>query len=321
MPAQISYKINSLYNDIFRLSMFKKITIYVASALLCGCAQIDSKVLHQETISAVNSSNLALTEKLNNLESLVTAQTDYIAALESEVYDLDSKVEKVNAEIKANAHKQNMILVQKSATPIEKVIKAPQPTSQIVVLGEIEKITVDAIKESFDARVDTGAAISSINARDIEQFERNGKNWVRFRITRNAEEAPTSDMQEPQTTATTEPTKTEPAKVEQAKADDKKVGDAKVSVTPEAQLQDAQAWIEAPIVRYVRIRQASSNETSRRAVVKLWVTLGAIHENSEFSLADRSQMTNPVLLGREFMRDIAVVDVSKQYINSKSTNK
>jgi hypothetical protein len=306
--------------------MFKKITIYVASALLCGCAQIDSKVLHQETISTINSSNLALTEKLNNLESLVTAQTDYIAALESEVYDLDSKVEKVNAEIKANAHKQNMILVQKAATPIEKVVKAPQPTSQIVVLGEIEKITVDAIKESFDARVDTGAAISSINARDIEQFERNGKDWVRFRITRNADEAPTSGTQEPQTTTTTEPTKpeptkSEPVKMEQVKTDDKKTDSVKEAVTPEAQLQDAQAWIEAPIVRYVRIRQASSNDTSRRVVVKLWVTLGSIHENSEFSLADRSQMTNPVLLGREFMRDIAVVDVSKQYINSKSTNK
>ena len=295
--------------------MFKKITIYVAFALLCGCSQIDSKSLHQETISAVNSSNQALSEKLTNLESLVTAQTDYIAALESEVYDLDSKIEKVNADLKANAHKQNLILVQqKAAAPVQQVIKAPQPTTQTVVLGEIEKITVDAIKESFDARVDTGAAISSINARDIEQFERNGKNWVRFRITRDANEPPTNDAAPTEMPADT-------AKTTETSTDDKKTGDIKAAPETAEQPQDAQAWIEAPIARYVRIRQASSDATERRAVVKLWVTLGSIHENSEFSLADRSQMTHPVLLGREFMRDIAVVDVSKQYIHSKSTNK
>lgn len=56
----------------------------------------------------------------------------------------------------------------------------------------------------------------------------------------------------------------------------------------------------------------------RRAVVELWVRLGKIHEKTQFTLADRSQMTHPVLLGREFIRDIAVVDVSKQYIQTKN---
>jgi hypothetical protein len=47
-------------------------------------------------------------------------------------------------------------------------------------------------------------------------------------------------------------------------------------------------------------------------VIELWVKLGKIHEKAQFTLADRSQMSHPVLLGREFIRDIAVVDVSKK---------
>ena len=138
------------------------------------------------------------------------------------------------------------------------------------MLGEIEKVTIDPIKQAFDTRIDTGAATSSLNAVDIEEFERNGKNWVRFHL---------SDG--------------------------------------ETALDDTN-WIEAPIIRFVKIRQATSDKMERRAVVELWVRLGKIHEKTQFTLADRSQMTHPVLLGREFIRDIAVVDVSKQYIQTKN---
>ncbi len=76
-------------------------------------------------------------------------------------------------------------------------------------------------------------------------------------------------------------------------------------------------WIEAPVLRYVRIRQSTTDNTERRAVVELWVKLGSIHEKAQFTLADRSQMTHPVLLGREFIRDIALVDVSRKYIQTE----
>ncbi|MGL6055670.1 MAG: RimK/LysX family protein, partial [Vibrio metschnikovii] len=46
-----------------------------------------------------------------------------------------------------------------------------------------------------------------------------------------------------------------------------------------------------------------------------------IHQKSQFTLADRSQMTHPILLGREFIRDIAVVDVSRQYIQTETKEK
>ena len=41
---------------------------------------------------------------------------------------------------------------------------------------------------TFDARIDTGAAVSSISAKDITEFERNGKRWYRFTIEANEKE-------------------------------------------------------------------------------------------------------------------------------------
>ncbi|MEZ9794978.1 RimK/LysX family protein, partial [Vibrio splendidus] len=74
---------------------------------------------------------------------------------------------------------------------------------------------------------------------------------------------------------------------------------------------------EAPVVRYVKIRQSTNDQTERRAVIELWVKVGKIHEKAQFTLADRSQMSHPVLLGREFIKDIALVDVSKKYVQTE----
>jgi hypothetical protein len=75
--------------------------------------------------------------------------------------------------------------------------------------------------------------------------------------------------------------------------------------------------IEAPLVRYVRIRQASSDQLDRRPVAALTVRLGKMTEVAEFTLTDRTQMTYPILLGRSFLRDVAVVDVAKNNVQPK----
>lgn len=72
--------------------------------------------------------------------------------------------------------------------------------------------------------------------------------------------------------------------------------------------------VEAPVVRWVKIRQASASGPNRRPVIEAWVKLGQLHEKAQFTLADRTQMTYPVLLGREFFKDIALVDVGKKFV-------
>ncbi|WP_017223117.1 ATP-dependent zinc protease [Moritella dasanensis] len=75
--------------------------------------------------------------------------------------------------------------------------------------------------------------------------------------------------------------------------------------------------IEAHVVRTVEIRQTNAVKALQRYVVSLPVELGSIKTETEFTLADRSRMTFPILLGRTFLKDIAIVDVAQEYTQPK----
>ena len=49
-------------------------------------------------------------------------------------------------------------------------------------IGWIENVTVSPGELQFKAKIDTGAYNSSINAKNIVEFEREGETWVRFDI-------------------------------------------------------------------------------------------------------------------------------------------
>ncbi|MEC8444561.1 MAG: ATP-dependent zinc protease [Pseudomonadota bacterium] len=77
--------------------------------------------------------------------------------------------------------------------------------------------------------------------------------------------------------------------------------------------------LEAPLKRSVRIRQASFDDIDRRAVVAFDVRLGKeVYQDVEFTLADRTRMSYPVLLGRSFLKDIAVVDVGREFAQPRA---
>ena len=138
-----------------------------------------------------------------------------------------------------------------------------------VIIGETEWIWLAPPGHHYKARVDSGAATSSLSAKEIREFERNGKPWVSFVLQHDDEiETPVE--------------------------------------------------IKAPLSRYIKIRQASADGTERRPVVRLRVNLGPnLQQDAEFSLTDRSDMTYPILLGREFLRDITLIDVGKQFLHPK----
>lgn len=72
-----------------------------------------------------------------------------------------------------------------------------------------------------------------------------------------------------------------------------------------------------PLVRYVQVRHSSAEALDRRPVISLRVRMGDIVEDTEFTLNNRARMLYPVLLGRNFLRDIVVVDVAKKFTQSK----
>ncbi len=244
--------------------MLLRLTPVVAIVLLSGCTLTKGEQYHQETLAAIQSSEANVNNRIANLEQQLTNQSNHIDNLEGQVDKLKSQIRTFRDEAMAEVKKPKDPIIVQATTPV-----VPTPTHDIV-LGSIEKVTIDSIKQTFDARIDTGAATSSLNAIDIKEFERNGKDWVRFHLADN--------------------TKSE---------------------------EEKNTWIEAPVLRYVKIRQSATDDLDRRAVVELWVKVGKIHEKAQFTLADRSHMNHPILLGREFIRDIALVDVSRTYIETE----
>ncbi|CBV43389.1 ATP-dependent zinc protease [Halomonas elongata] len=49
-------------------------------------------------------------------------------------------------------------------------------------LGWVEKVTLEPWDVEIKAKLDSGALTSSMDARDIEVFEKDGEEWVRFRL-------------------------------------------------------------------------------------------------------------------------------------------
>lgn len=133
-----------------------------------------------------------------------------------------------------------------------------------LLVGRIEKVRLTPPGHTFHARIDTGATTSSLDARDIETFERDGDSWVRFKI----KDAETDDLYE----------------------------------------------VEKPIIRRVRIIQASTSEADRRPVIELQLQIGTIRLIEEFNLENRAHLNYEVLIGRNVLQDLMVVDVAQKFI-------
>ena len=141
---------------------------------------------------------------------------------------------------------------------------APPEEPGKLVVGQMEKVWLPNMEIELQARIDTGAETSSLDARNIELFERNSSRWVRFEISH--------------------------------------------PVTGET-LQ-----LERKLKRRVLIVQSNSPEPERRPVVKLSVTIGHINQTAEFTLSDRSHLDYQLLVGRNILQDVMVVDVSKKNV-------
>jgi len=72
---------------------------------------------------------------------------------------------------------------------------------------------------------------------------------------------------------------------------------------------------EIRLHRRVLIKQQGA-EPERRYVVRMWVTVGEIRSRIDVNLSDREDFEYPLLVGRNFLLDAAIVDVSRQNLLS-----
>jgi len=231
-----------------------------ATLLLVGCSQLPSE--NHQILTR-------LEQQLAEQQQTVLTRCD---TLEGALSDQGGQLALLNEQLTGLEHQLNELAATKTAPPPAPP-SCPKPVQSYrlgdkQVVGETEWIWLAPPGTYLEARIDSGAATSSLSAVDLVRFERDGKKWARFKVYHQD-----SNLEEE---------------------------------------------LEAPIVRYVIIRQASADTTERRPVVELNVRLGEIKSRAEFTLTDRSLMEFPVLLGREFLRDVAVVDVGKAYLHPKS---
>jgi len=74
--------------------------------------------------------------------------------------------------------------------------------------------------------------------------------------------------------------------------------------------------VTRPVVRTVTIRRAGVGKR-KRPVIKLIVCVAGVTAEAEFTLADRSEMTYQVLIGRNFLANKVLVDSGRTFLNSR----
>lgn len=70
--------------------------------------------------------------------------------------------------------------------------------------------------------------------------------------------------------------------------------------------------LERQLSRNVRILQSGSEHAEQRPVVELPFMIGDHRQSAEFTLTDRSHLKYPVLIGRNVLRDVMLVDVGQE---------
>ncbi|UYM18924.1 ATP-dependent zinc protease family protein [Endozoicomonas euniceicola] len=162
--------------------------------------------------------------------------------------------------VKQPAVKQ--VVPTQEATITQTYIQTPAHIDGKLVLGFAEEGKLPALGLTMQAKIDTGASRTSLDARNIQQFERDGRPWVRFELTRTSK------------------------------------GTQK---------------LELPVQDFVYIK-IPDEDPQRRPVVNLTIQIGSLTQPLAISLNDRSNFEYPMLVGRDFLQDLAIVDVGKSYI-------
>ena len=240
----------------------------LATFALSSCSQWPGPEHRDVSMSAIESiveahckPDVETRDTLNSLGAIIDVQA-------TELQELTAAVETIKST--SPAPSRSVVPAPVCVTPPHSTASAAKTTldDSKVVIGATEWIHLAPPGQYFRARVDTGAATSSISAKNVVRFERDGNRWVSFDLDTGEEAEP--------------------------------------------------IHLEAPLVRNVRIRQASFDDIDRRAVVRFDVMLGeSLRQPTDFTLADRTRMSYPVLLGRSFLKDMAIVDVSAKFLHPR----
>jgi len=121
-----------------------------------------------------------------------------------------------------------------------------------LILGAEEWVWLAPVKQHVKVKVDPGSKLSTIGVSDVQEFERDSKDWVKFTASGKS--------------------------------------------------------LEMPVERWIK-----NNGGKHQAVVKLRIKLGELNELTEFVLKNGTG----IVLGENFIRDVAVFDGKRKYVQPK----
>lgn len=245
---------------------------------IIGCAVLLLALMgctSASTISELERGQKSSAELLEQQSRRMEMQEEYLAQLAESQLEVAANLVKVS-NIITHISESMPHLSDAEPTGASGDTSAPESNSAVdgtraaskEVVGRNEWVWLEPLNRNFKARIDTGALSSSLSATELQPFERDGREWIRFRV-------------------------------------------------PDEEHADGGEVYETRLIKYIKIRQTSTDKLERRPVVRLKVRMGDLVDQTEFSLTNRENMLYPVLLGRNFLRDVALVDVAQKFTQPK----
>lgn len=256
----------------------KLLQLVVVTLSLQACAS-------GQMVASINQSQQQQSELLAQQQALLQEQNQKIeylqllqGALNHMVSEMAVEVELVNERLASAKTTDATATRPVSIKPSSTKTKtAPVALNGKVVLGRLEYVWVDALDKIFEAEINTGMRNSLLYVKSATVFERDGQDWVRFELLTVADK------------------------------DDKKKADEQID----------KLVFEAPVASYTKIRTASGEQYEKRPSIKTNVRIGTLVEQAEFVLTPATKLSTPIVLGRNFLRDIAIVDVARKHTQPK----
>jgi hypothetical protein len=162
-------------------------------------------------------------------------------------------------------------------------LSLPVIAAEPTLFGRYEQIKIEDLGKTVKAKMDTGAMTASLSARDIERFERDGEEWVRFRLA--VEGAGDTLYERPL------------ARIAEIKTRAEEAGDP-----------DDDTDVER------------GPDVAERPVVEMQLCIGDQLRETEVNLTDRSHFRYPLLIGATAIRDLeAAIDPAQKYTAGRPT--
>jgi len=161
----------------FLLHKMRIPALLVCSLSLVACTTSNKEVVPNPELEAINA----------NLESLRSGLDEqYSEICEMQQTDLKrdhAELIRDHAELKRDydANKRNLRASNYKYAELEKSCDTRTVVGKLL-MGEIENVLLLNEELTFSARIDTGAETSSLGVYKLQDFERDGKTWVRFKL-------------------------------------------------------------------------------------------------------------------------------------------